>query len=286
MSDKATIRIGGVPEHFNLPWLLAVEEGLFTAAGYDVEWIDFPGGTGAIMKALAAGELDLATPLTEGAVTAIANGNPSRFVSIWVDSPLLWGIHVSGSAGGAGVADLEGQRFAISRFGSGSDLMARVLAEDQGWDITDDDFVVVGGLDGAIEALPAGDAEIFLWNKSMTQPHVTDGTFARAGVLPTPWPSFAVVASTAFLDAHSGAAAPISVIVRQRAAALAIDDTLAQQVVERYSLALDSANEWTEQVEWAAANSPIDHEMLTSVAERMERLGRIDMVPSSESLTS
>ena len=286
MSDKATIRIGGVPEHFNLPWLLAVEEGLFTAAGYDVEWIDFPGGTGAIMKALAAGELDLATPLTEGAVTAIANGNPSRFVSIWVDSPLLWGIHVSGSAGGAGVADLEGQRFAISRFGSGSDLMARVLAEDQGWDITDDDFVVVGGLDGAIEALPAGDAEIFLWNKSMTQPHVTDGTFARAGVLPTPWPSFAVVASTAFLDAHSGVAAPISVIVRQRAAALAIDDTLAQQVVERYSLALDSANEWTEQVEWAAANSPIDHEMLTSVAERMERLGRIDMVPSSESLTS
>ena len=201
MSD-ATIRIGGVPEHFNLPWLVAIEESLFADAGYDVEWIDFPGGTGAIMKALEAGEVDLATPLTEGAVTAIANGNPSRFASVWVESPLLWGIHVAGSADGTTVTDLEGQRFAISRFGSGSDLMARVLAEDHGWEITDDNFVVVGGLDGALDALPAGNAEIFLWNKTMTQPHVTDDTFARAGVLPTPWPSFAVVASTAFLDTH------------------------------------------------------------------------------------
>lgn len=281
MSDAATIRIGGVPEHFNLPWLLAVEEGLFAAAGFDVEWIDFPGGTGAIMKALEAGELDIATPLTEGAVTAIANGNPSRFVSIWVDSPLLWGIHIAGSAEGAVVAELEGQRFAISRFGSGSDLMARVLAEEQSWDTADDKFVVVGGLDGALEALPAGDAEIFLWNKSMTQPHVTDGTFARAGVLPTPWPSFAVVASTSFLDAHPGVAAPISVIVRQRAAALSADTTLAQQVVDRYGLALESASEWVDQVEWTAANSPIDQAMLTDVAERMRRLDRIESVPTS-----
>lgn len=281
MTDTTTIRIGGVPEHFNLPWLLAVEEGLFAAADFDVEWIDFPGGTGAIMKALEAGEVDIATPLTEGAVTAIANGNPSRFVSIWVDSPLLWGIHVAGSAEGAAVPDLEGQRFAISRFGSGSDLMARVLAEEQGWNTADDKFVVVGGLDGALEALPAGDAEIFLWNKSMTQPHVTDGTFARAGVLPTPWPSFAIVAGTTFLDAHPGAAAPISVIVRQRAAALTADYTLAQQVVDRYGLALESATEWVDQVEWTAANSPTDQAMLTDVAERMQRLGRIESVPMS-----
>lgn len=282
--SETTIRIGGVPEHFNLPWLLAVEEGLFASAGYDVKWVDFPGGTGAIMKALEAGELDLATPLTEGAVTAIANGNPSRFVSIWVDSPLLWGIHVAGSAKGAGVADLEGQRFAISRFGSGSDLMARVLAEEQGWEISDDNFVVVGGLDGAIEALPAGDAEIFLWNKSMTQPHVSNGTFARAGVLPTPWPSFAVVASTAFLEAHPGAAAPISVIARLRAAALAADEKLAQKVVARYRLDFASATEWADQVEWTAPNSPINNAMLTNVAERMQRLGRIESVPTDFSV--
>jgi len=280
-----TIRIGGVPEHFNLPWLLAVEEGLFADAGYDVEWIDFPGGTGAIMNALEAGEIDLATPLTEGAVTAIANGNASRFVSIWVDSPLLWGIHVAGAAEGSEVADLEGQRFAISRFGSGSELMGLVLADEQGWELTDDSWVVVGGLDGALAALPAGNAEIFLWNKTMTQPHVTDGTFARAGVLPTPWPSFAVVASTAFLDTHPGAATPISVIARERAAALAADDTLATQVVERYGLALDSATEWVEQVQWTPAADGIDLEMLTDVAERMHRLGRIETLPAAQTLT-
>ena len=110
---------------------------------------------------------------------------------------------------------------------------------------------------------------------------VTDGTFARAGVLPTPWPSFAVVTSTAFLDTHPGAAAPISVIARTRAAALANEDTLAQQVVDRYGLALESAAEWVDQVEWTAPDSPIDHAMLIDVATRMHRLGRIDALPSS-----
>lgn len=276
---ETTIRIGGVPEHFNLPWLLAIEEGIFAEAGFDVEWIDFPGGTGAIMKALAEGEVDIATPLTEGAVTAIANGNPSQFVSIWVDSPLLWGIHIAGSAEGTTVEELAGKRFAISRFGSGSDLMGRVLAEEQGWTISDDDFVVVGGLDGALAALPGGEAEIFLWNKSMTQPHVTDGTFARAGVLPTPWPSFAVVAAGSFLEDNPGAAAPISVIARQRAAALAADDTLASQVVDRYDLALDSASEWVDGVRWTPPGNPLDHDMLDDVTARMHRLGRIENLP-------
>lgn len=280
----ATIRIGGVPEHFDLPWLLAIEEGLFAAAGYDVEWIDFPGGTGAIMKALKAGEVDIATPLTEGAVTAIANGNPSRFLSIWVDSPLLRGVHVAGSAAGATLADLKGQRFAISRFGSGSDLMARVLAEEQGWELSEDRFVVVGGLDGALKALPAGDAEIFLWNKSMTEPHVTDGTFGRAAVLPTPWPSFAVVASDDFLGTHPHAAAPISVIGRMRASLLTTDSSLAQQVVERYGLSLGSASEWVDQVEWTAADAPIDEAVLIDVAERMQRLGRISLPPEPGAL--
>lgn len=282
--SNTTVRIGGVPEHFNLPWLLAIEEGVFATAGYDVEWIDFPGGTGAIMRALEAGEIDMATPLTEGAVTAIANGNPSRFISIWVESPLMWGIHVASSEAETSVEDLEGQRFAISRFGSGSDLMARVLAEEEGWEITEDNFVVVGGLDGALEALPAGDAEIFLWNKSMTQPYVSNGTFARAGVLPTPWPSFAVVASTSFLDSRPEAATALSVIARQRAAALTSDDRFAGIVVDRYELELDSASEWSDQVEWTAADSLVSHDMLSGVAERMHRLGRIDVAPTADSL--
>ena len=273
--DTTKVRVGGVPEHFNLPWHLAIEENAFADLGVDVEWVDFPGGTGAIMAALESGEVDLATPLTEGAITAIANGNAAELVSIWVDSPLLWGVHVAGESAAENIADVEGQRFAISRFGSGSELMSRVMAQDNDWALTDESWVPVGNLDGALAALPAGDAEVFLWNMSMTQPHVSDGTFKRIGVVPTPWPSFAVVASPQFLSAQPGLASSISEIARARAKALQLDEGLGQLVVDRYNLELESALAWAEQVGWTQPDAPIDQAMIDAVTEGMKSVGRI-----------
>ena len=275
MSNRHVIRVGGVPEHFNLPWHLAIDETAFEDLGVEVEWVDFPGGTGAIMAALADGDIDMATPLTEGLITAIANGNPSKLISIWVDSPLLWGVHAAGSSPAEDIAGLEGQRFAISRFGSGSELMSRVMAQDLGWQITDDSFVPVGNLDGALEALPAGEAEIFMWNMSMTQPHVDDGTFKRVGVFPTPWPSFAVAASQAFVDEHPGLAESTSEVARARAEALEFDESLAQFVVQRYGLDFDGALEWVKQVDWTSPDASIDQALIDSITDRMRSIGRI-----------
>lgn len=268
--------MGGVPEHFNLPWHLAISDGRFDHVGLSVEWIDFPGGTGDIMAALESGEVDMATPLTEGAITAIANGNPSTLISIWVDSPLLWGVHVAGEAEASSIADVEGQRYAISRFGSGSELMSRVMAEDNGWALTDNSWVVVGGLDGALAALPNGDAEVFLWNMSMTQPHVDDGTFKRVGVFPTPWPSFAVAANNDFLEDNPGLAETVAEVALARAGELELDDGAAAVVAERYGLEVRGALEWMTHVEWTAPGTPIDNEMVATVAERMRLLGRIN----------
>ena len=39
-------------------------QGLFAAAGVDVEWTDYPGGTGAMTKALNDNEIDVALLLT------------------------------------------------------------------------------------------------------------------------------------------------------------------------------------------------------------------------------
>ena len=270
-----TIRVGGVPEHFNLPFHLAIAEDRFSNVGLSVEWIDFPGGTGAIMAALEAGEIDMATPLTEGAITAIANGNPSSLVSIWVDSPLLWGVHVAGASTAESIDDVQGQRFAVSRFGSGSELMSRVMAEDYGWDLTDESWVVVGGLDGALTALPGGEAEVFLWNMSMTQPHVDDGTFKRVGVFPTPWPSFAIAASNKFVEAHPGAAETVAEVALSRAGELELDDVAAAIVAQRYGLEVRGALEWMTQVEWTPNGTPLDAVMLDAVTERMRSLGRI-----------
>ena len=154
--------------------------------------------------------------------------------------------------------------------------MSMVLAQDFGWNLDDDAFVVVGDLDGAIEALPAGDAGIFLWNKSMTQPHVDNGTFKRVGVFGTPWPSFAVAATNTIGAEHPGLAESIADIAAGRAASFAIDDSAPILVAERYGLEFEGAAEWLAQVRFTPSGTPIDQAVLEGVAARMRSIGRID----------
>jgi len=88
-----TLRIGGVPEHFNLPIHLAMERKLFETRGVAVEWTTFKGGTGQMTKALADGEVDMCILLTEGIVSSIVKGNTAKIISEYVTTPLTWGVH-------------------------------------------------------------------------------------------------------------------------------------------------------------------------------------------------
>src|SRR5688572_2467618 len=171
------LRIGGVPEHFNLPWHLAIQAGHFEPLGIDVTWRDYAGGSGAMAKALRDGELDAALLLTEGAVAAVTDGVPLDIVSLYTESPLVWGIHVPALSRFRAVAELESARYAISRLGSGSHLMAFVHARAQGWNVERLALVTVGTLDGAVTAFEAGKADVFFWEKFMTKPLVDAGKF-------------------------------------------------------------------------------------------------------------
>ena len=90
-----TVKIGGVPEHFNLAWYLALKNREFKDVGINLRWKDFYGGTGAMNKALREGEIDMAVILTEGVIKDIIDGNPTKIVQTFVKSPLIWGIHVA-----------------------------------------------------------------------------------------------------------------------------------------------------------------------------------------------
>ncbi len=214
------IVVGGVPEHFNLPWKLAIERGAFVRAGLDVRWVDEPAGTGAIAAALAEGRFDLATVLTEGLVAALDRGLAAHVERLYVRSPLWWGIHVP--PGSVNVAPLDvahshlapvdlahrhlaHRRIAISRLGSGSHLMAFVLAAREGWSIGPENFVIVGGLQGGVDALAEDCADIFLWETFMTKPSVDEGRIARAGEIAAPWPAFVVARRKGFGAARARA---------------------------------------------------------------------------------
>jgi hypothetical protein len=54
-----TTIIVGVPEHFNLPWHLAIENDRFNQQNIDLQWTDVPEGTGKMCQMRSA-ETDIA----------------------------------------------------------------------------------------------------------------------------------------------------------------------------------------------------------------------------------
>ena len=57
------LKIGGVPEHFNLPWRLAMEEGDFAEGNISLHWEDMAGGTGQMIRGLENKSIDDITSL-------------------------------------------------------------------------------------------------------------------------------------------------------------------------------------------------------------------------------
>jgi ABC-type nitrate/sulfonate/bicarbonate transport system substrate-binding protein len=241
-----------VPEHFNLPWKLALERGRFEPLGIDLEWTDYPGGSGSMAKALRAGELDAALLLTEGAVAAIASGAPFKIASRYTDSPLLWGIHVPAASRFRSVAELRGARYAISRQGSGSHLMAFVHARSQGWPVEQLAFVTVDNLEGAVAAFARGAADVFFWEKFMTKPLVDDGRFRRIAEFTAPWPAFVVCVADAVVGERRAAVARAVAAVLDEAHALHARPGAAALIAARYGLAAPDVAAWLKTTRWSA----------------------------------
>ena len=89
------VRIGGVPEHFNYAWYMALKQGHFKPHDISVRWKDYFGGTGQMATALRNNEIDIAVILTEGIIKDITEGSPCKIVQVFVETPLIWGIHVA-----------------------------------------------------------------------------------------------------------------------------------------------------------------------------------------------
>lgn len=271
---KPSLIVGGVPEHYNYPWHMVLESNSYDALPVRFSWFDTLGGTGEAKAMLEAGELDLAVALTEGMVAAIAAGNPSVILRTYVSTPLPWGVHVPANSDLYEMADLPGHRFAISRFGSGSHLMAHVLADSIGFALTTEDFVTVGNLDGARRAMAAGEAKIFLWDRSMTSPYVQSGEFRRLGTQPTPWPAFVVVGRAEVVAEHRHAIDSLLDAVSGAARELVANENRVQIVAERYGIDADEVTSWFGETTWDCA-APADLEMIKTTRDHLVALGLI-----------
>lgn len=269
-----TFKIAGVPEHFNLPWHLCLENGEFEEAGIDLQWIDIPEGSGKMCQMLRDGETDIAVILTEGIVKDITAGNPSKIVQVYVESPLIWGIHVDAKSNFTSLTDLENAKVAISRMGSGSHLMSIVNAQNQGWKTNELQFEIVNTIDGAVDALSAGKADYFMWEKFMTKPLVDNGTFRRIADCPTPWPCFVIAVREELLQSHAQTIQHILEIINVTTAEFKDIPSINRTLAERYNQKTEDINQWLSQTRWSQKN--ITLETLNKVQNQLFDLNLIN----------
>lgn len=268
-----TIRCTGVPEHFNLPWKQALEKNLFEKAGINLIWETAHGGTGAMCKDLESGEVDLAIALTEGAISNIQKGLPAKICSFFVDSPLLWGVH-AGAKSKLTLQQLQQQsKFAISRYTSGSHLMAYLYMKNMGIDTQDLKFNVIQHLTGAIESLSIEPEQLFMWEKFTTKPYVASGKFIRVDEIATPWPAFSVVASENLLQTKEEALKKVLDIVQNEAKLLASKpEQTVRLIAEDYKLQIEDAKEWFKTLKWSTSTQA-ELSALDFVAIILDELG-------------
>lgn len=269
-----TLKIAGVPEHFNLPWHLCIENGEFESQGIDFQWTDVPEGTGKLCQMLRNGETDIAVILTEGIIKDIVAGNPSKIVQVYVQSPLIWGIHVDAASDYKTLSDLKDTKAAISRIGSGSQLMAYVNAHNQGWKTESLQFEIVNTIDGAVEALSSGTADYFMWERFMTKPLVDKGTFRRIADCPTPWPCFVIAVRNEILENDPGSIEILLDVINQTTEEFKDIPSIDKTLSSRYNQKIEDIREWLSLTEWS--QKPLDNKTLNNVQNQLLELSLID----------
>jgi ABC-type nitrate/sulfonate/bicarbonate transport system substrate-binding protein len=277
-----TIKIAGVPEHFNLPWHLSIENGEFQANEIDLQWTDVPEGTGKLCQMLRNCETDIAVILTEGIIKDIIAGNQSKIVQIYVESPLIWGIHVAANSKYKTLSDLENTKVAISRLGSGSQLMAYVNANNQGWKTENLQFEIINTIDGAVEALTNETADYFMWERFMTKPLVDKGVFRRIGDCPTPWPCFVIAVRNETLEKHPKIVSKIVEIINTKTSNFKEISNIESVLANKYHQKLEDIQEWLSLTEWSQKqlsevefNSIQDQLVALKIIEKKESYSKI-----------
>jgi len=268
-----TVRIIGVPEHFNFPWLMAIEEGAFKTRGIDVVWTDIPEGTGKMSEMLENGQAELAIILTEGIVKSIIEGNPVKIVQEYIATPLQWGIHVAANSTYQNVKDLKNTTVAISRFGSGSHLMSFVNARNQGWETSSLKFEIIHTLDGAIEALKSGTADYFMWEHFTTKPIVDAGIFRRLEDCPTPWPCFVIAATESFLIKNKEVLRHILEVINLYTTEFKLIPSIDRTLSNKYGQQLEDVREWLSLTQWS--QSQLSAEAIENVQDYLYKLDLI-----------
>jgi sulfonate transport system substrate-binding protein len=249
-NQETLLRIGGVPEHFNLPWQLAAERDIFSNHKINMAWTVYAGGTGAMTKALQSGELDVAILLTEGFLAAADQGLKAKIAKVYIDTPLVWGIYSGIGSRRHALDHSNHPRMAISRKGSGSHLMATIDAHQRGASFNEEQWIIVNSLHGAMESLARNETQYFYWEKFMTRPFVHQGIVNLVGEFSAPWSSFLIVVSEQALATKADKIQTMLQVMNAECISFKQDNASPIYLGKRFDMSLAEARQWLRTTQW------------------------------------
>lgn len=276
-----TLTITGVPEHFNFPWNTLIPTQPLTDFGIQLKWVEESRGSGKMLEALDEGETDVAIVLTESFFKKHESDPSIKILGLFVQSPLIWGIHISPKSSVSELSQILEPKFLISRKGSGSELMARVLADREKWNSARLEFEIVNNLPGALDRMQNHGNEMFLWEKFTTKPHVDSGEMIRIGEVASPWPCFVVIAKEDTIRSHQDALIRLMDLVYQTNSHLSEDPKTSQLIAGNYGLPLEDVLNWISETKWNL-NSEISRLEMQDALAKMKNFGILKDLPILE----
>ncbi|KAI8973196.1 hypothetical protein BDF20DRAFT_914679 [Mycotypha africana] len=273
------IRIGYVPEHFSTPLYIAKDLGYFDQLSVKVELVLCPGGTGEMTSKLHDKSIDLAIALTEGLVAGINNGQDwYKIVGTYVDAPLCWALSAGKNSNHSSIDNLHKTNVAISRYGSGSHIMAFVLANQQHWLKNNEkpfDFTVLNNFKAMRDAVNDGTSDFFMWETFTTKPYHDSGEVKRIGEITPQWPAFMFAAHTDLLRDNNRKQALLEVLQSiQKATALFIqqkEDESIKRVMDNLDYDEQDVRAWFKTVSYAKNHRHVSTEALQVTLETLEK---------------
>jgi len=252
------IRVGGVPEHFNIPWEIAQNNNLCNLDNININFIKIAGGTGEMLSSLKANKLDVIVAVTESLIAGIAKEKDIdiRLIGTYVESPLIWAVSVSPNNNGDTIKtleDLRSKRIGISRYGSGSHTMSYVLANQYHIDPNEFIFVVKRDFEGLRQGIRDNEIDAFMWETFMTKPYYDSGVLRKLGEIKTPWPAFSFSSTIEYITKNK---VLLEKLLRTIEKATSIftsqQEEYSKVISERFGLKQEDAIQWFKTVKFSA----------------------------------
>ncbi|KAL8653115.1 MAG: hypothetical protein Q9226_003980 [Calogaya cf. arnoldii] len=277
------LRVGYVPEHFSTPLYFAQ-----TYFSLSANLIPYPSGTGHMVTALRAGELDIAIGLTEGWIAAIAKDPPShqtgvsenefKLVGTYVETPLCWAVSTGYNREDIkDVQDLKGKKVGVSRIGSGSYVMSFVLADREGWNQQFECLPLQ-----TFEALRKGvndrTVDFFMWEYFTSKRYYPSDTLhpiKEVGEIYTPWSSWKIVARIPLIDTPE-----MDSFLQKINAGIKYFREHKEEAIQYISTKLDyageDAREWMETVRFAEDVKGVKASVVRETLEMLQKAGVLE----------